>query len=400
MTKDFIALTDRYIAATYARYPIALVRGEGCMVWDSEGKKYCDFVSGLAVNNLGHSHPRIIEAIRRQAGELIHVSNLYHIPQQTELARMLVENSFADKVFFCNSGAEANEAAIKLTRRYHNDRGKGDRYEIITMTNSFHGRTMATITATGQEKFHKGFEPLVPGFKYVPFNDLSATEAALTKNTCAVMVEPIQGEGGVNLPAEGYLKGLREMCDAHNLLLIFDEVQTGIGRTGELFAYENYGVIPDIMTLAKSLGGGVAIGAMLAKGNIIKSFIPGTHAATFGGNPLACSAGIAALKAIMEEGIISNCKRVGAYFIEKLTGLKEKYSFILDIRGKGLMIGLELDFPGKDITITCMEKGFLINCTMENVLRFLPPLIIGEREVDQLIDILDGIFMGKVPKVS
>ena len=392
MTKDFITLTDKYLASTYARYPIALVKGEGCIVWDSEGKKYYDFVSGLAVNNLGHSHPRIVEAIRRQVGELIHVSNLYHIPQQTELARMLVENSFADKVFFCNSGAEANEAAIKLTRRYYHDQGKEDRYEIITMTNSFHGRTIATITATGQKKFQKGFEPLLPGFKYVPFNDLSAVEGALTKNTCAVMVEPIQGEGGVNLPVEGYLKGLREICDAHNLLLIFDEVQTGIGRTGELFAYENYGVIPDIMTLAKSLGGGVAVGAMLAKGNIIKSFTPGTHAATFGGNPLACTAGIAALKTIMEGGILSNCKRVGAYFIERLMGLKERYSFILDIRGKGLMIGLELDFPGKDITIACMDKGFLINCTMEKVLRFLPPLIIGEREVDLLIDILDEIF--------
>ena len=392
MTKDFITLTDKYVASTYARYPIALVKGEGCIVWDSEGKKYYDFVSGLAVNNLGHSHPRIVEAIRRQVGELIHVSNLYHIPQQTELARMLVENSFADKVFFCNSGAEANEAAIKLTRRYYHDQGKEDRYEIITMTNSFHGRTIATITATGQKKFQKGFEPLLPGFKYVPFNDLSAVEGALTKNTCAVMVEPIQGEGGVNLPVEGYLKGLREICDAHNLLLIFDEVQTGIGRTGELFAYENYGVIPDIMTLAKSLGGGVAVGAMLAKGNIIKSFTPGTHAATFGGNPLACTAGIAALKTIMEGGILSNCKRVGAYFIERLMGLKERYSFILDIRGKGLMIGLELDFPGKDITIACMDKGFLINCTMEKVLRFLPPLIIGEREVDLLIDILDEIF--------
>lgn len=392
MTEDFITLTDRYIASTYTRYPIALVRGEGCMVWDSEGKRYYDFVSGLAVNNLGHSHPRIVEAIRRQAGELIHVSNLYHILPQIELARILVENSFADKVFFCNSGAEANEAAIKLTRRYYSDQGKSDRYEIITMLNSFHGRTIATITATGQEKFQKGFGPLLPGFRYVPFNDLSGVEATLTKNTCAVMVEPIQGEGGVNLPVEGYLKGLRDICDAHNLLLIFDEVQTGIGRTGELFAYENYGVIPDIMTLAKSLGGGVPIGAMLAKEDIMKSFTPGTHAATFGGNPLACTAGIATLKVIIEEGILSNCKKVGSYFIERLIGLKERYPFIRDIRGKGLIIGLELDFPGKETTIACMERGFLINCTMENVLRFLPPLIIGEREIDQLIDTLDEIF--------
>ncbi|HBO84267.1 MAG: acetylornithine aminotransferase [Deltaproteobacteria bacterium GWC2_42_11] len=392
-SKQLIELSNKYIANTYNRFPIVLVRGSWCRVWDIDGKEYLDFVAGLAVCNLGHCHPRVVEAIQEQAEKLIHVSNLYHIEPQARLAELLCKNSFANKVFFCNSGAEANEAAIKLARKYFKDKSE-NRFQIITMEKSFHGRTMATLAATGQKKFQQGFEPLLEKFIYVPFNDVQAVESAITQETCAVMVEPIQGEGGVNIPSTHYLKDLKALCKDKGILLIFDEVQVGMGRTGKLFAYENYNVSPDIMTLAKGLAGGVAIGAMLATDEIAKSFTPGTHASTFGGNPLATAAGIAALKAVLEEGMLENCQKVGQYLFEKLNGLKAEYPFIKEVRGKGLIIGMELTIPGASIVNACMGNGLLINCTSDTILRFIPPLVVTKDEVDEMLEILMPILDG------
>ncbi len=391
-TSELMATGDRCIFNTYARFPIVLVRGENFKVWDSDGKEYYDFVSGLAVNGLGHCHPKVVEALQRQAATLIHVSNLYYIQPQIELARLLASHSFADRSFFCNSGAEAVEAAIKLARKYsHNKYGEG-RDAIVTMHQSFHGRTMAAVTATAQDKFHKGFDPLVPGFVYVPFNDADATRAAVTEATCAILVEPIQGEGGVNVPDDGYLQALREICDEHGLLLIFDEVQVGLGRTGRLFAHEHYGVTPDVMTLAKALAGGTAIGAMLATEEAAGAFAPGTHGSTFGGNPLACAAGVAAFTALLEEKLTENAAEVGSYALNELANLQRRHSCIRDVRGKGLILGLELDRPGADVVKKCMARGVLINCTMDNVLRLLPPLTITHREVDLVVSLLDEVL--------
>jgi len=391
-SQTLMMLSEKYIAHTYARYPILLVRGKGTRVWDKEGKEYLDFVAGLAVCNVGHSHPKVVKAIQSQAEKLIHVSNFYYIEPQIQLASLLCQHSFADKAFFCNSGAEANEGAMKLARKYAKEKMKGDRYEIITMERSFHGRTLATLTATAQEKFHKGYSPLMPGFKYVPFNDLKAVGESIDAKTCAVMLEPIQGEGGVNCPSEGYLKGLREICDEKGILLIFDEVQVGMGRTGKLFAYEHEGIEPDLMTLAKALAGGVPIGALLIKKEIAGSFEPGDHASTFGGNPLATAAGVAALTAILEEKMLENCQEVGDYFLDRLKRVKEKFSFIREVRGKGLILGMELNMDGGSIVKEMMRKGFLINCTMGNVLRFLPPLIVTKEEVDQMVKVLEEVF--------
>ena len=387
-----MALSEQYIANTYARYPILLVRGKGTRVWDLEGEEYLDFVSGLAVCNLGHCHPKVVKAIQDQAEKLIHVSNFYYIEPQIQLASLLCKHSFADKVFFCNSGAEANEGAMKLARKYAKEKISKDRHEIITMERSFHGRTLATLTATGQEKFHKGYEPLMPGFKYVPFNDIRAVKNAMDSKTCAVMLEPIQGEGGVNCPSEGYLKALREICDEKGLLLIFDEVQVGMGRTGKLFAYEHDGVEPDMLTLAKSLAGGVPIGALIIKKGIADSFKPGDHASTFGGNPLATAAGVAALTAILEEGMLENCQKMGDYFISKLEEIKGKFPFVKEVRGKGLILGMELKIDGSSIVNEMLKKKILINCTMGNVLRFLPPLIVTKEEIDRVIKTLEEVF--------
>jgi len=392
-SKTLIELSEKYILHTYNRYPVILVKGKGTRVWDLEGKEYLDFVAGLAVCNLGHCHPNVVRAIKEQAEKLIHVSNLYYIEPQIQLAKLLCEHSFATKVFFCNSGAEANEGAIKLARKYSKEKIGEDRYEIITMRNSFHGRTLATLTATAQEKFHKGYSPLVPGFKYVAFNDTEALKKAIDSKTCAIMVEPIQGEGGVNCPSKGYLKDLREICNTEGILLIFDEIQVGMGRTGRLFAYEHEGIEPDIMTIAKSLAGGVPIGALLTNDKVAEGFKPGDHASTFGGNPLATAAGVAALKTILEEGILENCQRVGEYFLSKLQGLKERFSFIKEVRGKGLILGMELEMEGNKIVKEMIDRGFLINCTSGNVLRFLPALIVNEKEVDQMVDALEDVFM-------
>jgi len=393
MTNEIFDEAGRYIMNTYKRLPLFIVKGRGNRVYDGEGREYLDFVSGLAVNNLGHCNPRVTVAFQKQAQRLVHTSNLFYTEPQVKLARLLVENSFADKVFFCNSGAEANEAAIKLVRKYSHEKGNG-RFEIITALNSFHGRTMATLTATGQDRFHKGFDPLVPGFSYVPFNDIAALEKAITEKTAAVMIEPVQGEGGVNIPDRDYLKRLREICDANGILLVLDEVQTGIGRTGKLFAYQHSGIAPDIMTLAKALGGGLPIGAMLAKDHIAAAFTPGTHASTFGGTPLVCSAAIEVIKLITEDDLIlDNCRRMGDYLVAELNDLKLKYPHLIkDVRGKGLLTGMELNISGDTIVSECIKRGVIINCTMERVLRFLPPLDVSQEDIDKLAETLREVF--------
>jgi predicted acetylornithine/succinylornithine family transaminase len=389
-TAELMAQSDHYIMGTYRRFPVVLVKGSGMHVWDSDGKSYLDFVAGIAVCSLGHAHPKIAAAIKEQAETLCHVSNLYYIERQIRFAKMLVDHSFADKAFFCNSGAEANEAAIKLARKYaHEKRGLG-KYELITMNESFHGRTLATVTATGQEKFQVGFDPLPEGFKYVPYNDLNSLKAAITDKTAAVLVEPIQGEGGVRIPAKDYLRGIREICDDHGLLLILDEVQTGMGRTGPLFAYEDYGIKPDMMTLAKALANGFPIGALLATDEIASVFVPGTHASTFGGNPVAMAAAMQTLKIMIEDRIPDNSRKMGEYFLEKLRVLQDKHSVIREVRGKGLLIGVELSIEGQDIVNRCMEMGLLINCTSGNILRFVPPLIITEKDIDYGVEIIDA----------
>jgi len=390
--QDLIKLTNKYVAKNYGRYPIGLVRGKGTAVWDASGKKYIDFVAGLAVDNLGHCPPTVVNAIRKQAGKLLHVSNLYHIEPQSQLAAELTRLTFANKFFFCNSGTEANEAAIKLARRWFYDNGQPKRFEIITMNDSFHGRTMASLSATAQKKIHTGFKPLLPGFKYVPFNDITAFKKAITKKTCAVLIEPIQGEGGVNLALDTYLKTVRKICDTKGILLIFDEIQTGFGRTGRLFAYERYKIKPDIITLAKALGGGVAIGAMGSTNKIIESFSPGTHGATFGGNPLACAASLASLKSLTKKGFLQKASSRGDYFLEQLHSLRKKFPIIREVRGVGLMLAVELDQPGANVVNDCMREGFLINCIQLNTLRFLPPLIITQKEIDLLIKTLSKIF--------
>ena len=390
--REIAALTGKYVAKTYARTPIALVKGRGSKVWDANGKEYLDFLAGIAVNNLGHCHPAIVKAIKQQAQQLLHVSNLYHIKPQAELARELCRHSFADRAFFCNSGAEANEAAIKLARRYGLEK-RGGRYEIISTHNSFHGRTLATLTATGQEKIRAGYDPLPAGFRQVPYNDLGTMEAAIDeKKTVAILIEPIQAEGGVIVPHEIFMLGIRELCDQRGLLLIFDEVQTGMGRTGKLFGYEHYGVKPDIMTLAKALGGGLPLGAMLAREEIADSFGPGSHASTFGGNPVSCAAGLAVMHALVKGGVLKNCVQMGKYLARGLDGLKKRFSFIRQIRGKGLIIGVELDIEGGKIADDCLQQGLLLNCTAAKVLRFVPPLTITKKEIDRALSILESVL--------
>ncbi|MEC4891137.1 MAG: acetylornithine transaminase [Nitrospira sp.] len=382
----------KYLMQTYARQPISIVRGRGSKVYDMEGREYIDCVGGIAVNILGHGHPDLVQAIQRQAAQLIHVSNLYYTEPQVKLAQMLVDHSFADRVFFCNSGAEANEAAIKLARRYGHEKHGAGRFEIITMKNSFHGRTMATLTATGQEKVQKGFEPLVPGFVYAPFNDFAAIESLVTEKTAAIMLEPIQGEGGVHVAEKGYLQSLREFCTQKDILLIFDEVQTGMGRTGTLFAYEQLGVAPDIMTLAKGLGGGMPIGACLAKDSVAAVFTAGTHASTFGGNPLACAAGLAVCRVLLEGRVLDQARRMGEYLQKGLLDLKDRHRIVRDVRGIGLLQCLELDIDAKAVVADCLSRGVLVNATSERVLRFVPPLIITQQEIDRVLEILSAIF--------
>jgi predicted acetylornithine/succinylornithine family transaminase len=393
--KEIMALTSEYIMNTYKRFPIVLVNGSGVNVWDINGKEYLDFAAGIAVCSLGHSHPQVIAAVKEQVEKLTHVSNLYYTEPQAQLAKLLVDNSFADKVFFCNSGAEANEAAIKLARKYAHENMGPDKFELITMKDSFHGRTMATITATGQEKFQFGFTPLLEGFKYVPFNDLQALEATISGKTCGIMLEPIQGEGGVNIPDDNYLDSVREICDRHGILLIVDEVQVGMGRTGKLFAYEHSGIKPDIMTLAKALGNGFPIGAMLATDKIAKAFVPGNHASTFGGNPLATAAANATVKIMLQEGILEHCQKMGDYFLLQLKKLQQKHKIIQGVRGTGLMLAAQLNIESGDIVNECLQRGLLIISAGSKTLRFVPPLIITMGDIDQAIGVLDEVMEGK-----
>jgi acetylornithine/N-succinyldiaminopimelate aminotransferase len=390
---NLIEQARKVLMNTYSQQPVVFHKGRGTRLYDPEGREYLDFVGGVAVNNLGHCHPNVTVAFQKQAQRLVHVSNLYYSEPSIRLAKLLVEKCFADRVFFCNSGAEANEAAIKLVRRYAHEHFGPDRFEILCFEGSFHGRTLATVTATGQDKYKSGFDPLVPGFRHVPFNDLKAVEKAVDDKTAAILVEPIQGEGGVQIPDEGFLPGLRKLCDERGILLVLDEIQTGIGRTGKLFAYEHYGIEPDIMTLAKGLGSGLPIGAMLARESVASAFTPGSHASTFGGNPLACSAALATLDVLLENGfILDNCVRMGRYLLERMGSLKSDHRVIQSVRGRGLMVGMELSIDGKPVVDDCREAGVLINCTVGRVLRFVPPLIIMKEEIDLLADCLDKVL--------
>ncbi|MCL0067506.1 aspartate aminotransferase family protein [Peptococcaceae bacterium] len=380
-------ICKEYLMNTYKRIPIVMVRGEGIRLWDDKGNKYMDFVSGLGVNSLGHSHPKVTKAIWRQAATLIHVSNLYYIEQQCKLAKELCDNSFADKVFFCNSGAEAVEGAIKLARKHAKVKGYKNKYEIITAYNSFHGRTYGAITATAQSKYQESFKPLVPGFKYVPFNDIDAISSAISEETCAVMLEPVQGEGGVYPADEEYLKQVRKLCDEREILLIFDEVQCGLGRTGRLFAHQRYGVTPDICTVAKALGNGFPIGAVLATDDAAV-FEPGDHASTFGGNPLACEVALAVLE-VMLESAVENAYKMGEYFKDALIELKRKYSVIKEVRGMGLMLGVEFSRGLGELVVDLCKNGLLVNCINNRILRFLPPLIVTKEDIDRAIAMLD-----------
>jgi acetylornithine/N-succinyldiaminopimelate aminotransferase len=370
------------------RVPLTIVRGQGARVWDENGREYLDFVGGWAVNSLGHCHPVLTRAITEQAQLLIQTSNQFYTIPQIRLAELLVQNSCLDKVFFSNSGAEANEGAVKLARRY-GQLNLGGAYEVITTSGSFHGRTLAMLAATGQAKFQKPFPPLPTGFANVEYNNIEAIKSATTDKTCAVMVEPIQGEGGVNLPHDSYLPAIRAWCDQKGILFILDEIQTGVGRTGTLFAYEQYAVEPDIMTLAKGLGSGVPIGAILAK-NKASVFAPGEHGSTFGGNPLACAAGYATVKFIIDNDIPGKVKAVGQYLIDRLQSMKQKFPLITDVRGRGLLVAMEFSSDiAQSLVMACLERGLLVNKLKPNAVRFIPPLIIGNKEIDEALVILD-----------
>jgi len=388
-TEQVKKLYEEYVINTYGERALFIVRGEGTRVWDAEGREYLDLLTGIAVNLLGHCHPRIVEAVCQQAKNLIHASNLYYMKPQIELAQRLSQLSFGGKVFFCNSGAEANEAAIKLARRYAQELRQEDRYKIIAMKNSFHGRTYAAMTATGQEKYHKGYAPLLPGFEYAQFNDIGSVEALMDDKVCAVIVEPIQGEGGDIVSTKEFLQGLRSLCDECGALLIFDEVQCGIARTGRMFAYEHYGVVPDILTLAKPIGGGLPLGVMIARADVAEAFTPGSHASTFGGNPVACAAGVALLDVIEEENLVERAEHLGGYLKNLLSDLASRNTFVKEVRGLGLMVGVEVEKNGKEVVALCQKKGVLLNCTANNFIRFLPPLIVSEEELEHGVRVLE-----------
>lgn len=387
--EEITILGQERVMNTYMRQPFALIKGEGSYVWDADGNKYLDMVSGIAVNNIGHCHPKVAEAVARQASTLIHCSNLYWIEPQVRLAQLITDNSCGTKVFFCNSGAEANEAAIKLARKWsYNKYGEG-RYEIITAMNSFHGRTLTAITATGQPKYQKGYDPLTPGFKYVPYNDIKALEEAIGIKTCALLLEPLQGEGGVWPATAEYMEAVVALCKKHDLLLMLDEVQTGLGRTGKLFGYEHYGIKPDVFTLAKGLGGGVPIGALVAKGEVAETFKPGEHASTFGGNPLASAAAIAALSVIIEENLAQEAARKGEYLKARFEEMKKKFSTIVNVRGMGLLIGIELSLSAGPVQDKCLEQGVIVNTVQNNVVRLVPPLNISYEDIDKGIAVIE-----------
>jgi predicted acetylornithine/succinylornithine family transaminase len=387
-TQETIDLFDKYVIGNYKRLPRVIVKGEGCYCFDSDGNKILDMFPGWAVSAIGHCHPMVVEALRKQAGELLHIDNTFCSEPQGKLAKLLSERAFGGKCFFCNSGAEANEAALKLARLHTSQ----EKYKFITAEGSFHGRTFASMTATAQPKHHKGLLPLLPGFVYVPFNDIAALEEAFSDEVAAVMVEPIQGEGGINSATKEYLQAIRRLCDENGAVVIFDEVTTGVGRTGKWFAYQHFDVEPDIMTMAKALGGGVAIGAMMAKEEVAASLVPGRHASTFGGNALACAAAVAVIEAIEEEHLLENAVQLGPYTKDKLEQLKQKHFIIDSVRGVGLMIGVQLTSSGVEIANKCLDKGLRINCTQDTVLRFMAPMIATKGQIDQAVDILDTVL--------
>ena len=380
ITDSTSTLFSNYVIPSYGRLPLAFVRGDGTFLYDENGEQYLDMYPGWGVNLVGHCHPRVVEAIRAQAGTLLHVPNNYHSPLQGELARVIIERAFSGKVFFCNSGAEANEGALKLARKWGSTRGK---WKFITMYDSFHGRTTGALAATGQSKYQQGFGPLLPGFTYVPFGDVDAVRAAMTTDTCAVMVEPIQGEGGINMAPAQYFRELRTVCDESECLLIFDEVQTGVARTGAWFGHQRVGVTPDIMTLAKALGGGVPIGAVVAAGRVQDVLQPGTHASTYGGNPLVCAAALAVFDVIEQEDGLARATRLGQMFSEHANSLRERFDVIRDFRGAGSMFGIELDRAGQPVVEACQEERVLINCTHTTVLRFLTSVFMDDDDVDR-----------------
>lgn len=387
-TQDVISMFNDYVIANYGRLPKVITKGQNNTLQDLEGNHILDMFPGWAVSGIGHCHPKVVEAIRKQAGELLHIDNTFYTIEQGQLAKMLSERAFGGQSFFCNSGAEANEAALKLARR-HTPREK---YKFITAEKSFHGRTLAAVTATGQTQYHEGFLPLPPGFVYVPFNNIDALTEAFDDEVCAVMIEPIQGEGGIHEATPEYMQTIRDLCDEHGALMILDEVQTGMGRTGRWFGYQHYDITPDIITLAKALGGGVAIGAMMARPEIAKSLVPGTHASTFGGNSLACASAIAVIEAIEEDKLLDNVNTVGEYTRSKLEELRNQYPIIDHIRGKGLMLGLQLNMPGAAIVSRCLEKGLRINCTQGTVLRLMPSMTVTQAEIDTAVSILDEVL--------
>ncbi len=387
-TQDVLSMFEQYVIANYGRLPKVITKGKNNTLWDLENNEILDMFPGWAVSGIGHCHPKVVGAIQKQAAELLHIDNTFYTIQQGKLSKLLSERAFGGKCFFCNSGAEAIEAALKLAR-IHTPREK---YKFITAEKSFHGRTFAAVTASGQPKYHEGFLPLPPGFVYVPYNDIDALHEAFDDEVCAVMIEPIQGEGGINEATHEYMQTIRDLCDEHGALMILDEVQTGMGRTGRWFGYQHYEVVPDIITMAKALGGGVAMGAIMARPEIAKSLVPGKHASTFGGNSLACAAAIAVIEAIEEENLLDNTNTVGQYLLEKLEQLKDKYPIIDHIRGKGLMLGAQLTMPGAAIVNRCLEKGLRINCTQENVLRIMPSMTVTKDEIDRAIAILDEVL--------
>jgi acetylornithine/N-succinyldiaminopimelate aminotransferase len=391
-TKTLMEWSTRYHTPNYGRSPILLVRGEGTRVWDSDGREYLDFTTGIAVTALGHCHPVVTGAIREAAATLLHVSNIFHTAPQIHLAKMLVEHSFADRVFFCNSGAEANEAALKLARKYGKEKLASDRYEIIATHNSFHGRTLATVTATGQPKYQHGFEPLMPGFKHVPYNDLRAMERAVDNRTAAILVEPIQGEGGVHVPDDDYLPGLRKLCDESGALLIFDEIQTGMGRTGKLWGYEHSGVEPDVMTLAKALANGVPIGAMLCREEPASVLTAGSHGSTFGGTPFVTSVALATLNTMIGEKLPERAARLGRELMDGLRALQASHPTIKEVRGRGFLIGVELAKPAAPIVDACRDHGLLVLTAGEKVLRLAPPLVAQPAEMARALEILKDVL--------
>jgi acetylornithine aminotransferase/acetylornithine/N-succinyldiaminopimelate aminotransferase len=389
-TKTLMEWSAKYHTPNYSRTPLVLVRGEGTRVWDSDNREYLDFTTGIAVTSLGHCHPVITGAIREAAATLLHVSNIFHNAPQVHLAKLLVEHSFADRVFFCNSGAEANEAALKVVRKYAKERLSTDRYEVIATNNSFHGRTLATVSATGQPKYHHGFEPLMPGFKHVPYNDLRAMERALDSHTAAILVEPIQGEGGVNIPDDGYLPGLRKLCDQSGALLIFDEVQTGVGRTGRLWAYQHWGVEPDVMTLAKALANGIPIGAMLCREDVASALTAGSHGSTFAGSAFVTSVALATLTTIIGDKLPERAEHRGRELMDGARELQKKLPVIKEVRGRGLLIGIELTKPAAPVMDACREAGLLVLTAGEKVVRLAPPLIVESADCKRALEILGG----------